>query len=110
MYGTALADESGPKLLEGLICAHKYPPEAVGVLRVVRSMFCVAVEGDWIRNLHWHFPDFHVDAERLQALGELPVKVGDRARRKRHCSFGATASLNKQLVMDEIELNLKDSA
>src|SRR5271165_976622 len=108
MHRAALADEAGSKLLEDLVRTRQYPPEAVGVFRVVGSVFCIPLEGDGVGNFARHRPDLHLDPERCQTFHELPVKIGDRSRCQRHYSFPALAGLNKQLVMDEIEFNLED--
>src|SRR6202011_2997605 len=107
MHRAALADKSGAKLFKDVIGAHKCPPEAVSVFRIVCSMFCIPVESDRVRNLDRHLPDSYVNVERFQTLHELSVKVGDRSRHQRNYPFRVLARANEQLVMDEIELNLK---
>ena len=107
MHRTAFAAKTRPELLEDAIALHKDAPEAIGKLTVVRTVFFIFIERDWVFDLVRHLVDGHRQTQFVEGLRHGPVKISYRARFQFNRSPRAIARVDEQLVIDEIKLDLE---
>jgi hypothetical protein len=67
----------------------------------------VGVERDGPRDFHRHGPDLGEQPELVEREHDLAVELGDRAGLQRHDAPVAACRGDDQLMVDEIELDLK---
>jgi len=102
-----LALKSRAELLEHPVGLKGDPPEALGMVRIVSGVLAVLAERDRVRHLVGAAMDPHPDAEFGQPRHEPVVERGDRPGLERQPSLLATAGLDQQRVIDEVEIDLK---
>src|SRR5207302_10788895 len=66
------AAEPAPVLFEDQVDACQQTPEAMGPVRVIRSMNRVLGKGDGVVDLRWQGGDRGVDAQGMKAPDQLP--------------------------------------
>src|SRR4030095_12425202 len=103
MHGAALADEAGAKLLQHPVSLSKHVKEPAPRLGRIRSVRGVLLEWDRFDHFAGSRADCYAEAELCQTREQLFVELGDRAGAKRHCARHATAGLDQEAVIDEIE-------
>ena len=82
-------------------------PEPARIFRMVRGMNAILVKGNRVRDFHGHSPNLDVDSGRTKHPQKVLVKVRDRAGRERNGFDLAIVGLQHQLVVEEIEPQLK---
>src|SRR5512140_247369 len=85
-------------------------PEAANRGAVILVVEVVLVEGDGIGHLDRHGPDVDVDPQRGQERHVLAVEVADRPRLERQGPGAPVADAHRELVVDEVELQLEGPA
>src|SRR5712692_11532404 len=70
-------------------------------------MHLVVFKGDAVVDLDRMGIDLHLDAKRLQDGHELEVEVGHRARDQRHAPGASVTDVNRQAMVDEVEVHLE---
>src|SRR5437016_9448438 len=77
MHRTALTAKTRPKFFEKPISLQKHAPEPIGVFRIVRRVFFIAVERDRFQRFVRFHPDLHFNAEISQFIHHLAIETGD---------------------------------
>src|SRR3984893_4505759 len=70
-------------------------------------MLLVAFERNAIGHLVWGGVDLHIDIELGKLRKKVLIDAGDRARLQRHRFRRTGAGLDQELVVDEVEIDLK---
>src|SRR5205807_3722782 len=73
----------------------------------VRTMLLVTFEWNGIGDLIRRRVDLHIDIELGKLRKEVLIEVCDRARLQRHRFHRPVARLDQELVVDEVEIDLK---
>src|ERR1700748_2974838 len=107
MHRAALANKFRTELLEYSIDGEQDSPKFRSGFRIVGSMLAVLIEPDGVWNFNRHRPDFYVDARGLEHGETFLIKVGYGTRLKGKLLHDCIASLENQLVLDEIETKLE---
>ena len=109
MDGAAFSDESGAKFFKNTISLHEDPPKSVGVIRVIRVMNLIPVEGDRIGDFIRLMVDIHVQIQQFQRRPEIGVELRDRLRLQIDTTAAAIARLYGQIMIYEVEVDLESS-
>ena len=107
MHRTALAEEAAAKFLHDPIGLNQDSPKPVCVVAIVCFMRLVLIEPDRIGHFIWLFADIDVQTETVQLLHQAPIERHNRLRFQRKAARAAVAFANHQLMMNEIEVDLK---
>jgi hypothetical protein len=107
MHRAALADKARAKFFEDTIRLHEHPPKPVGILRVVRVMSFILIEGDGIGNLVGLLIDVYLNIELPHFVLKLPVERCDRLGLQGKPGEAAVAGLKLYLMTDEVKVDLK---
>ena len=107
MHRAAFAAKTRAELLEYAVALNKDAPEAIGKLTVVRTVFFIFIERDWVFDLVRHLVDGHRKTQFVEALRHRSVKIGYRPRFQFNRSPLAIARVDAQLVIDEIKVDLE---
>jgi len=107
VHGATLADEPSPKLFEDSVCLHQDSPEPVGIFPIVRGVGLVTVEGDGVRNFVGPRVEIHMQTELSHLFLEAPVERRDRLGLERKTTYVPVARLDRELMSDEIEVDLE---
>ena len=105
MDGTALPDELAAIAAQHALDLDEDAPEPVRGRRVVRAVDGVLVEPNRRLNLDRHRPNLHRERHLAEHAHDVAVEVGDRSRRERQRSCRSIRRSNRQLVVDEVELD-----
>src|SRR5438876_11851731 len=97
------------KLREDLVRPNEYAPEAVCILRVIRCIFVILLEGNWSLNLNRHGPDLHPYSQFVEGAHDLSIEFSHRPRNEGNSSGSAVPEFNNQLMIDEIKIDLERS-
>lgn len=106
----ALADESPTELLQDPAGLGEDGPATGGGIRIVRPMLPVVGEGQLVFHLAWHRSDTDVHAQRFEQRSVFAVEVGHGARHQGHGPGDAVTGADLQVVIDEVELHLEETA
>src|SRR2546421_911099 len=80
MHRTAFAAEPRTKFLENPISLQKYPPESIGVFRIVSRVFLIVVERDRFQRFVRVHADLDFNADLSQFIHHLAIKTRDALR------------------------------
>lgn len=109
MYRAALADEPPAKLFEHSIGLDEDPPEALGMIAIVRPVRFVQIEADRVRNFIRFLVNRDLEIEASHLAHQAAVKRRYRLRLEREAGRASIARADRELVPDEIEIDLKCS-
>src|SRR5690349_21716737 len=72
-------------------------------------MVVILLERRPVFHFNWSRPNVHLDAERLQSGHRVAIKVGHGTRYERERAARSLRRLNYELVVEKIEIELKDA-
>src|SRR6266699_1667560 len=109
MDRAAFTQKMGTMLFHDLVCLYQNMPEAVDRDGVIRGVDSVFLKPDGVLDFNRPRVDLYLDPQSLQRCHQFPVKLSYRARDERDGPHGAVAGQNKEIVIDEVEIDLKDT-
>ena len=107
VHGAALADEAGAKLLEDPVSLNQDLPEPDGVLLIVGTVRFVQIERQGIGDFAGRYAQLDVKLESVHFLRQLRIERCHRLRPERETAGAAVAGLYRQLMGDEVEIDLE---
>ncbi len=81
------------------------PPHPARVFGIVRPVNRVFVKADWRGDLDRYRPDLHRQLHLVERANDVPVEIGDAARRERDRPSDAIRHADRQQVIDEVEFH-----
>lgn len=103
---TDLAQEPGSKVLEDAIDLHEGAPKPVHRVRIVRRVYRIPFEWDWVGNFIWCTMCFRSNTKLVCQCEEAIVEFSDSHGRQRKGLSGAVGQATDQIMIYEIELEL----
>src|SRR5450759_4740606 len=107
MYRAGLAEEGGAELLEHPIGIDKNLQKSPHRAGVVRGMLAVLRKPDRLRQFVGHVVDGDVNAELREISHDRCVKARNRLSRQGKLPLCAVTGRNQQVMIDQVEVDLK---
>src|SRR5690242_14427345 len=105
----ALPDKTRAKLLEYPINLHQNTPEAIDGGLVIRCVLLIEIAWNRVGDLAGERIDLHFNILRVQHRHKFVIETGHGPRDERHRTRDARAGIEKELVINEVERDLKAS-
>jgi hypothetical protein len=106
---TALTDEFTPERTENIICLQHGQPKGIGGRWVIGFVYRIFLEGNG--GFHFIRPsmDIHFDIDTIELPKKFMIEIGNGHGAEFNTQRFFIGTLDKQLMPDEIKINLKNS-
>ncbi len=107
---TALTEKTRAVSLQDHVSLYQNMPEALGRDGIIGGMDLILIKADGTVHFTGQCVDRDLDAQCAQCCHKFLVKTGDGTRDQREGFGHPIAGENKEVVIDEIKMDLKDAA
>src|SRR5712691_2239880 len=97
------------EFLEHFVNVHQSSPVSIRILGVVRLVRLILIKANRVWNLDRHRPNLYFDSQAVERSKYFLIKVCHCLWPQRERLQRTIAALDAQLVVDEVEFDLKDA-